>query len=74
MEIWRNIRFLFAFMADYLSTDDEPTNKIRCPVHGFIHYSVNERSFIDHPVFRRLRSVKQLAYLLCLPGRNAQPF
>lgn len=48
-------------MAEYLSTADQPTNKIRCPVHGFIHYSPNERSFIDHPVFRRLRNVKQLA-------------
>jgi len=56
-----SIRFLFSFMAEYLSTADEPTNKVRCPVHGFIHYSVNERSFIDHPTFRRLRNVRQLA-------------
>jgi HD superfamily phosphohydrolase len=55
------IRFFFAYMAHYLSTADQPTNKIRCPVHGFIHYSVNERAFIDHPTFRRLRNVKQLA-------------
>jgi HD superfamily phosphohydrolase len=48
-------------MTEYLSTADEPTNKVRCPVHGFIHYSANERSFIDHPAFRRLRNVKQLA-------------
>jgi HD superfamily phosphohydrolase len=48
-------------MANYLSNADRPTEKIRCPVHGFIHYSKNERAFIDHPTFRRLRNVKQLA-------------
>lgn len=48
-------------MANYLSNADRPTEKIRCPVHGFIHYSKNERAFIDHPTFRRLRNVRQLA-------------
>lgn len=49
-------------MLNYLSTDNNrPTQKIRCPVHGFIHYSKNERAFIDHPAFRRLKNVKQLA-------------
>jgi len=48
-------------MANYLSNADRPTEKIRCPVHGFIHYSKNERFFIDHPTFRRLRNVRQLA-------------
>jgi HD superfamily phosphohydrolase len=33
-------------------------------VHGFIHYSANERSIIDHPAFQRLRNIRQLA--LCL--------
>lgn len=54
-------RFFFANMAEFLSAEDRPTNKIRCPVHGFIHYSKNERIFIDHPTFRRLRNVRQLA-------------
>src|SRR5436190_13914226 len=46
---------------DFLSEDDEPINRIRCPIHGFIHYSKNERKIIDHPLFRRLRFVRQLA-------------
>jgi hypothetical protein len=44
-----------------LSRDDEPVQKIRCPIHGFIHYSRNERRIIDHPIFRRLRAIRQLA-------------
>jgi uncharacterized protein len=48
-------------MANYLSSADRPSEKVRCPVHGFIHYSKNERAFVDHPAFRRLRNVKQLA-------------
>jgi uncharacterized protein len=39
----------------------EPKNRIRCPVHGFIHYSNNERKIIDHALFRRLRYIRQLA-------------
>lgn len=45
----------------FLSTDDEPLNRVRCPIHGFIHYSKNERAIIDHPIFRRLRFIRQLA-------------
>jgi HD superfamily phosphohydrolase len=48
-------------MPEYMSTADRPTEKIRCPVHGFIHYSKNERAFIDHAAFRRLKSIRQLA-------------
>lgn len=48
-------------MADFLSEADHPTELIRCPVHGFIHYSRNEREVIDHPVFQRLRNIRQLA-------------
>lgn len=40
---------------------DEPVRKVRCPVHGFIHYSSNEQAIIDHPWFRRLRHIRQLA-------------
>jgi HD superfamily phosphohydrolase len=54
-------RFLFADMPEYLTDKDRPTEKVRCPVHGFIHYSKNERVFIDHPAFRRLKSIRQLA-------------
>jgi HD superfamily phosphohydrolase len=47
--------------AEYLSGRDHPLFRIRCPVHGFIHFSENERQVIDHPLFRRLRWVRQLA-------------
>lgn len=41
--------------ADYLTTADEPRHRVRCPVHGFIRFSENERQIIDHCLFRRLR-------------------
>src|ERR1700722_18405319 len=56
-----NICFLFAYMPEYLSQQDRPTEKVRCPVHGFIQYSKNERAVIDNPFFRRLKGIKQLA-------------
>ena len=47
---------------DYLpGADNEPSQGIRCPVHGMIEYSRNERKVIDHWVFQRLRNVRQLA-------------
>lgn len=46
---------------EYLSHADEPRHRIRCPIHGFIRFSENERKIIDHPIFRRLRYIKQLA-------------
>lgn len=53
----------------FLSENDKPTQRIRCPVHGFIRYSVNERKIIDHPVFQRLRHIRQLAMTyLVYPG------
>src|SRR5579884_639571 len=36
-------------------------NRVRCPIHGFIHYSDAERQIIDHPIFQRLRYIRQLA-------------
>jgi len=46
----------------YLNEDkDVPTQRIRCPIHGFIRYSENERKVIDHRLFRRLRFIRQLA-------------
>src|SRR5436853_1637780 len=44
-----------------LEFGDEPTERIRCPVHGFIRYSKKERQIIDHWVFQRLRNIRQLA-------------
>jgi uncharacterized protein len=53
----------------YLSENDKPTQIIRCPVHGFIRFSRNERKVIDHWVFQRLRRVRQLATTaLIYPG------
>jgi HD superfamily phosphohydrolase len=40
----------------------ELSNRIRCPVHGFVRYSQAEREIIDHPHFQRLRRIKQLAF------------
>lgn len=49
--------------------DNEPSQGIRCPVHGMIEYSRNERTIIDHWVFQRLRNVRQLAMeYLVYPG------
>ncbi len=54
---------------NYLPGDNEPTQRVRCPVHGFISYSRNERKIVDHPVFQRLRYVRQLAMeYLVYPG------
>lgn len=46
---------------EFLTSKDEPTNRIRCPIHGFIHFSENERQIINHSLFRRLRYIRQLA-------------
>lgn len=54
---------------------NEPTQRIRCPVHGFIRYSKNERAIIDHRVFQRLRNVRQLAMeYLVYPGATHTRF
>ena len=45
----------------FLTAQDEPQHRVRCPIHGFIHFSENERYVIDHPLFRRLRYIRQLA-------------
>ena len=45
----------------YLASGDEPSYRIRCPIHGFIWFSEHERRIIDHPLFQRLRFIRQLA-------------
>lgn len=47
--------------AQFLTTQDEPQHRVRCPIHGFIHFSENERYVLDHLLFRRLRYLRQLA-------------
>jgi HD superfamily phosphohydrolase len=46
---------------EFLTRDDIPLHLIRCPIHGFIHFSDNERCIINHPLFQRLRYIRQLA-------------
>lgn len=53
----------------FLTENDQPVYRIRCPIHGFIHYSSHERKVIDHSLFRRLRFIRQLALTeLIYPG------
>src|SRR5262245_33437118 len=53
----------------YLSDADEPSNKVRCPIHGFIHYSPNERKILANRIVQRLRYIRQLALTeLIYPG------
>jgi uncharacterized protein len=62
--------------GDYLpGSQNDATDRVRCPVHGFIRYSKNERKLIDHPVFQRLRNVRQLAMeYLVYPGATHTRF
>src|SRR3954465_10433111 len=58
-----------------LTSADEPVHRIRCPIHGFIRFSENERKIIDHPLFRRLRWIRQLALTeLVYPGATHTRF
>jgi len=60
---------------EYLTTGDEPIHRIRCPIHGFIRFSGNERKIIDHRLFRRLRWIRQLALTdLIYPGATHTRF
>ncbi len=36
--------------------------EVRCPVHGFIRLNNWERDIINHPVFQRLRRIRQLSW------------
>lgn len=59
----------------YLTRTDEPRHRVRCPIHGFIRFSENERRVIDHPLFRRLRLIRQLALTeLVYPGATHTRF
>ena len=59
----------------FLGPNHEPVHRIRCAVHGFIHYSDRERLIIDHHVFRRLRYIRQLALTeLVYPGATHTRF
>ena len=59
----------------YLGEMHHPTRRLRCPVHGFIRFSNAERRIIDHPLFRRLRYIRQLALTeLIYPGATHTRF
>jgi HD superfamily phosphohydrolase len=59
----------------FLGENHEPVHRIRCAVHGFIRYSQAERNIIDHPIFRRLRYIRQLALTeLIYPGATHTRF
>src|ERR1700692_4554928 len=60
---------------DFLTEADEPWYRIRCPIHGFIRFSENERQIIDNRLFRRLRWIRQLALTeLVYPGATHTRF
>jgi HD superfamily phosphohydrolase len=59
----------------FLSAVHEPAHRVRCAVHGFIQFSAAERELIDHPLFRRLRYIRQLALTeLVYPGATHTRF
>ena len=58
---------------DYTSVDK--TYEIRDPVHGFINLNDWEREIIDHPVFQRLRRIRQLGLTeMVYPGATHSRF
>jgi HD superfamily phosphohydrolase len=60
---------------DYLTENDLPRYRVRCPIHGFIRFSENERRIIDHWIFRRLRHIRQLALTeMVYPGATHTRF
>ncbi|MBW3540003.1 MAG: HD domain-containing protein [Planctomycetes bacterium] len=62
-------------LPQFLTEADHPRFRVRCPVHGFIHFSENERRIVDHRLFRRLRHIKQLALTEYLyPGATHSRF
>ncbi len=61
--------------AQFLTNNDVPRYRIRCPIHGFIRFSENERRIIDHWIFRCLRHIRQLALTeLLYPGATHTRF
>ncbi|NLA30569.1 MAG: HD domain-containing protein [Methanomicrobiales archaeon] len=50
-------------------------HEVRDPVHGFIKFSDFERDLINHPIFQRLRRIKQLALTdMVYPGATHTRF
>lgn len=60
---------------EFLQDGDYPILKVRCPIYGFIHFSEKERKIIDHPLFQRLRHIRQLSLTEYIyPGANHTRF
>lgn len=60
---------------EFLGSGHEPIHRLRCAIHGFIRFSDAERRIIDHPLFRRLRFIRQLALTeLVYPGATHTRF
>ncbi len=50
--------------------ENELTSKILDPIHGTIRLTTLEIAFINHPLFQRLRNIKQnYFYIRCFPLR-----
>lgn len=43
--------------------ENELTSKILDPIHGTIRLTTLEIAFINHPLFQRLRNIKQNSFL-----------
>ena len=49
--------------------------RIKDPIHGIIHFSELEKAIIDHPLFQRLRKIKQLGLTyMVYPGAHHTRF
>lgn len=58
-------------LPEFLSEADKPVHRVRCPIHGFIPMSDNERQVLDHRLMRRLRFIRQLGLTeYAYPGAN----
>src|SRR5579862_9691645 len=59
----------------YLTEQDQPGYRIRCPIHGFIRFSEHERQIVDNRLYQRLRFIRQLALTeLIYPGATHTRF
>lgn len=62
-------------LIDYNIIKEKEDNRVRDPVHGFIHFSNTEKNIIDCPEIQRLRNIKQLALTSYVyPGANHSRF
>lgn len=53
--------------------ENELTSKILDPIHGTIRLTTLEIAFINHPLFQRLRNIKQNSFYIRCFLCGAQP-